>query len=69
MDCVSRLTAAQESYEQQITDMEEFVLDKTGSKFRKTTDWMLQLILNMKDSINVTEMAQQLCLVETVSTD
>ena len=40
---------------------------KKANKFRKTTDWMLNLVLKMNDSLDVTEMAQQLCLVETVS--
>ena len=66
LDSVSRLTAAQEAYEHQLNEMEKFVFVKKSNKFRKTTDWMLHLVLEMKDTINVTEMAQQLCLVETV---
>nr|CAB3265448.1 ras-GEF domain-containing family member 1B [Phallusia mammillata] len=64
VDCISRRMAAQESYEQHLTDADmEDALQKTQNA-RKTRDKLVSTIMNLKDAADVNQMAQQLSLIE-----
>ena len=68
IDCISRRTATQENYEQQLNDMNHHTRElKPKQTVRKSKDWMVKVILNMKDAADVNAVAQQLCLIEMVS--
>ena len=67
VDCISRRTATQESYEQQLNDRDQTRVLKHSHKFRNTKDWMVKVILKLKDAADVNIVAQQLCLIEMVS--
>jgi len=68
VDCISRRTAAQESYEQHLCDADhEDIQQKSRQNYRKMREKMLGTILCLKDATDVNLMAQQLCLIEMVS--
>jgi len=68
IDCISRRTATQENYEQQLNDLDHHKREfKPKQTLRKSKDWMVKVILKLKDAADVNAVAQQLCLIEMVS--
>ena len=67
IDCISRRTATQENYEQQLNDSDHLREFKPKSALRKNKEWMLKIVLKLKDAADVNAVAQQLCLIEMVS--
>ena len=64
MDCVSRGIAAQEHYEQFLSQSDP---EKQNLKVRKTRDNIIKYIRAQKDATRVNEFARQLALIEIVS--